>query len=431
MRKQITTLVLMVVLAGCVLPQKSIEPTLPAASTEASGDLTAVPTETTINALPTATQVVRATDLPTETPLPGATPTLAVVGPTDYPNGINPLTGLPVSNPANLRLSPALVSITNWPVEARPQAGLSFSPLVFELYIGEGSSRFLAMFYGDFPNKTTSANDTTAVDDAAVGPIRSGRLFYEPLRQLYHGFLVMASADPGVRANLSGYNIVFGSDAGNINSALIKVSQLEQIAKNSKIQVKPESLGGNVFNRTAPEGGKPAQRLWYAYNLYDQIFWRYNSLDGSYHRWQDNADAKTFIEATDRLNGKPLSFENVVVLFAPFHALSNVKINIDLQYIKHMPALLFRDGKMYEIFWTTESGPFERTSGMFRPIRYTDAQGNPIALKPGQTWVTLMEQFSPFYETGDSEAYLVQTRDKKAGTGNWVVKFTPPEIEAK
>jgi hypothetical protein len=44
-----------------------------------------------------------------------------------------------------------LVSISHFPVDARPQAGLSFAPYVFEIYITEGATRFLTAFYGQFP----------------------------------------------------------------------------------------------------------------------------------------------------------------------------------------------------------------------------------------------------------------------------------------
>ena len=74
---------------------------------------------------------------------------------------INPLTGLPVADSANLALPPALVSVANFPPTARPQAGLSFSPIVFELFIGEGMTRYLAIFYGDYPQasqRSFSAN---------------------------------------------------------------------------------------------------------------------------------------------------------------------------------------------------------------------------------------------------------------------------------
>src|SRR3972149_3701752 len=63
---------------------------------------------------------------------------------------LNPLTGLPVADPSLLELPALLVSISHFPVTARPQAGLSFAPYVFEIYITEGATRFLTAFYGEF-----------------------------------------------------------------------------------------------------------------------------------------------------------------------------------------------------------------------------------------------------------------------------------------
>jgi hypothetical protein len=50
-----------------------------------------------------------------------------------------------------LDLPAMLVSIAHFPPAARPQSGLSFAPFVFEVYITEGATRFLATFYGEFP----------------------------------------------------------------------------------------------------------------------------------------------------------------------------------------------------------------------------------------------------------------------------------------
>ena len=48
------------------------------------------------------------------------------------------------------------------PVTARPQAGPAFVPWIFELYIGEGTTRFMGVFYGDhlreIPNVTGGCN---------------------------------------------------------------------------------------------------------------------------------------------------------------------------------------------------------------------------------------------------------------------------------
>src|SRR5258706_16060120 len=85
--------------------------------------------------------------------------------PEDVPAGYNPLTGLPVSDPSTLNLPAVLISITNFPPSARPQAGLSFSPWVYEIYIAEGMTRYLATSHGDFPHSEKPLTGTCAVNN--------------------------------------------------------------------------------------------------------------------------------------------------------------------------------------------------------------------------------------------------------------------------
>src|ERR1043165_9234312 len=85
---------------------------------------------------------------PTSSPIPHSTQTAE---PILQLKTVNPLTGLPVADPTLLQLPALLVSISHFPVTARPQAGLSFAPYVFEIYITEGATRFLTTFYGEFP----------------------------------------------------------------------------------------------------------------------------------------------------------------------------------------------------------------------------------------------------------------------------------------
>jgi len=377
---------------------------------------------------------------PVPTPAPGGS----------NPSPINPLTGQTVGNPQNLNVPPALVSVTNWPPSARPQAGLSFSPIVFELYIGEGMSRFLAMFYGDFPSTVQnedgnssvnpgSGNPTVQGAEAAVGPIRSGRLPYESLRNIYNGFLVMSSAYKGVAANLNQHTNIFGSDQDDINSALIPVNQLETIAQSTQKQLGDAALSGMVFDANAPEGGKQIDRLWFIYNAIDMILWQYDPAIESFRRYQDQADGKTFNQFTDRLNGDPLTYENIILLYANHHGCTETAYDIDLMYINRAPAVLLRDGKAYNIYWTTANGEYERTTGKLRPIRFIDADGNPFPLKPGQTWVYLLPTGTPSWEAPNKEDIPVNTpqwvapnaqallynllNNKEPGSGNWVTRF--------
>jgi hypothetical protein len=348
---------------------------------------------------------------------------------------INPLTGLPVSNPSSLALPPALVSISNFPASTRPQAGLSSAPIVFETYIGEGMTRFLAIFYGDYPTQAVNAsgsqasgNQTTQdeASSAAIGPIRSGRISFEKIRKLYNGFLVMAGGYKGVLQSLNQYTNIYGSDKNDVNSAMLPVTQLEQIAQANAKKLDASALTGMSFNAQAPSNGKAGEVIWLPYSYYNQIFWRFNPDSGAYNRYQDNADAKTFIQATDRLTGQPLTFENVVILFANHEKISNTIFDINLRYIDRAPALLFRDGQVYKIFWTTANGGYEKQTGQMRPIRFIDAQGQPFPLKPGQTWIETVTPATYYFETADASTYYDLMKNKQPGSGVWAVRFMAP-----
>ncbi len=94
----------------------------------------------------------------------------------------NPLTGLPVSNPALLERRPIAIKVGNAPDYVRPQSGLSLADVVYEYYIEWGDSRFIAIYYGN--------------DSPHVGPVRSGRYFDEHITRMYNAFLVFKFADP-------------------------------------------------------------------------------------------------------------------------------------------------------------------------------------------------------------------------------------------
>jgi hypothetical protein len=449
------------------------------------------------------------------------------VGPDSFPAGYNPLTGQPVSDPSLLDLPAVLVSITNFPPSARPQSGLSYAPWVFELYIAEGMTRFLATFYGDFPQREpelkgsctvrsepfeqtstllgnrvwldkngnglqdpdepglggvcvnlydaatgnlladtstdlngyysfnvsqggayvlefvkpdglqfTSANIgddqrdsdadpasgrtaafTVAQDDgswdagflapagltlaeasgnpagaADVGPVRSGRLPYVYIRDAFqNSCLIYASATEQIRAQLRGCAMVFGNDGGNINSAMLDVTRLEKIAEENKRPSDNFNYSGNLFSEQPLAQGAPADEIQVYYSFLNQSQWKYDAASGKYLRYEDLADGSgNFRPALDRLNGQQLAYSNVIVLYAAHTVINPYIIDIRLGAGEKGKAVVFRDGQKYDVTWTTVSGEYEKSTGLRRPIRFLDANGNPFALKPGQSWVHLV-----------------------------------------
>lgn len=102
-------------------------------------------TETSVSSTPLPTQTFFATSTPQSLPYPTSN------GPDKFPEGYNPLTGLPVSDPARLEYPAILLSVSHFPPSARPQAGFSFMPFVYEYYITEGATRHVGVVYGEIP----------------------------------------------------------------------------------------------------------------------------------------------------------------------------------------------------------------------------------------------------------------------------------------
>ena len=182
-------------------------------------------------------------------------------------------------------------------------------------------------------------------------------------------------------------------------------------------------LNSNAFDPSPPPGGQPASDFWFIYNSLNMIHWQYDPLSGAYLRYQDQADGETFVLATDRLNGEPLTFENVIVLPADHRYCTEVAFDINLSYINRLPALLFRDGKMHEIYWTTKNEEYELTTGKVRPIRFVDENGDPFPLKPGQTWVHLVPFYSSYWESVRSNVLFDLINKLEPGSANWVMRY--------
>jgi hypothetical protein len=371
----------------------------------------------TSTSAPTRT-VAPSTPAPTDTPLPTAAAEVTYIpgpsGPETYPPGVNPLSGLPVEDPDRLLLPPALISVSNSPVTTRPQAGLSYAPLVFEIYIGEGATRFLALFYGDYPPA-----------GSAVKPIRSGRLPYETLRTIYNGWLAFAGASPRNLAGISQYQTITNK-TNDINGAEISAQDIERLSGEYVTAVGTPNLSGLRFDPQPPRSGKPAAKVWVDFSYTAQVFWHYNAEWGAYQRLQDSGPDTPLETATDRLNGEPLTIENLVVVFADYHWYDRLFFNIDLLYVKRHPALLFRDGQVYEIYWTTRNEDPEWQTGRLRPIRFVTYSGEPVPLKPGNTWVELVQLHASVYETTDTTAYNQLAANWEPGSGVWAVRHYIP-----
>ena len=129
----------------------------------------------------------------------------------------------------------------------------------------------------------------------------------------------------------------------------------------------------------------------------------------------DDADPQTaglVHPEVDRLTGRQLHFENVIVLYAQHDVISPTNLDIHLEHDWVGDALLFRDGRMYNIRWSTQSSAEEVLSEHRKPIQflYPD-DSTPFPLKPGHTWIIVVTPETPVTE---------QT------AGEWLLQFHQP-----
>jgi hypothetical protein len=311
---------------------------------------------------------------------------------------INPMTGSPVDDPGVLQRRPLLVSISNFPPTARPQAGLSFASHVYSTFIGFGMNRYVAVFYGDYAehlqeilaNRLAEGNN----DNFAIGPVRSGRVAFEDIKNQYpHALLITAGASPEVLSQLTNQVSVSGSSDESVNNTGVGADALGQLASGYPVDpLKYESL---VFDAAPPEGGESAEFVRIIYNYLNQNGWEYDPGSRTYLRSQDQADGSgELFPVTDKLTGEQLGFENVLVLWAEHSYLSPTVVQIKLSYVWDHFGLLYRDGQVYEIKWSTRNGK----------LMIYDGDGTPVPLKPGKTWFEVVS----FQTTWDRDKSIVR-----------------------
>ncbi len=257
--------------------------------------------------------------------------------------------------------------------------------------------------------------DIAALPPAEIGPIRSMRLPYEQLGRFFQGgCIVSASGDPKVLAQVPGCEYVLG-DNNSVNDAKINLTQLQTLAENNKPDY-PVNYSGNLFDANTPAGGSPASTLNVIWNWQNQSEFRYDPLSGAYQRFANTPNSPLdFTPQTDRLTGEQLLYDNVIVMYVDYTAYAETLMDINLPIGAMGRSDLFRNGQVYHIYWSTIAQQYEQETQHTRPIRFTDAQGNPFPLAPGHTWVHVFTTASVTYE-------------KNLGSGLWTGEFHAPIV---
>lgn len=298
--------------------------------------------------------------------------------------GINPLTGQPAANPADLERWPMVVKISNAPPLVRPQAGLGSADMVFEHLVEGGLTRFSAVFYGQAPTR--------------VGSIRSARLIDLELVPMFGGLLMFSGASTGVEERLNtadfagrlykavAYGLPYAWREEAIeapHNLFVNLAAIWELAAQEGNGSRP-ALSGLAFTSGPPAGGSvDGRRIDVRYPA-TRVVWEYDAALGLYRRTADgmaHLDGNTF---------QPITAANVVVVYAEHQDTDIVEsqwqgvtsFSTDIRLTPEGEAVLFRDGQRYSGRWA-------------RPARdgllgLWGVDGQRLDLKPGITWVQVV-----------------------------------------
>ncbi len=398
-KRALIGILLAILLVGC--GQATLTPT---------SQVTSKPITNTItpSAIPTDTATPTYTPTPTQSPTPTETPTPVVYGPTGFPENVDPLTGLPVSDPAVLDRRPVAVKINVVPrYSNRPPWGLSFADIVYDYYHNDGYSRFHAIFYGN--------------NASEAGPIRSARMLDYDLVHMYQSIFAYGSADPLINQRLM--NSDFGDRLlleGNTEpcppSGLDPFCRYEPQTKDLLVGDTAimsslvtswgvsngrQNLDGMLFDPQVPEAGVEGSKIFVRYSGDNYTRWDYDPTSGEYLRFQDDVfdtgQGEEYAPLTDRLNDQQISASNVVVVFARHEYYQQPPAEIiEILLSGTGTAYAFRDGQMYQVQWSRPT--------VNSVLTLTYADGTPFPFKPGVTWFQVVSDITPVSQD-DTQAW--------------------------
>lgn len=270
---------------------------------------------------------------------------------------------------------------------------------------------------GLIPSETAkpNPNDSVEMPIAEVGPIRSGRMLYADIGGFFrNSCLIYAFASPEVLELIP--QCVFVPHDVASGGAMMSLERMKKIAEDNKRLTRNDfNYSGNLFTEEAPSGGAPANQINVYVALLNQSGWAYDPLSGSWQRFVDNAkveNAGQLHPEIDRLTGRQLQFENIVVVIADHEVITPTNLDIHLDLGNGGYAYLFRDGKKYDIRWSLQAREYEKKTGRTRPLHFVNPDGSSAALKPGNIWIFVATPYSILSDKGD---------------GAWLLRYYPPQ----
>lgn len=270
---------------------------------------------------------------------------------------------------------PALAAKIENIAESRPQSGLAQADIVYEQPVEGGITRFIAIFH--------------CAGSDRIGPIRSARLVdAEVLPQFGVPLFAYSGGAGPVLEAISAASL---ADVSPANSGDAYVHDSARVAPHDLYAATGALLKAGRRDGTAPAAifaysGRLENRK--SFSRAPQINVNYSPAANVFWAW-DRA-SKTWLRSHDGTahtleDGTQVSADNIIVQLVEVTDSGIVDAagnpSPEVEVLGQGTAYIFRDGRVIEGTWTRGS--------VGDVTRFVDAQGNEIALAPGNTWIHL------------------------------------------
>ena len=312
------------------------------------------------------------------------------VGPWEYPYGISSLTGLPYPGEEALQRRNLIVKVSNWPPEVRPQHGLNQADLVFEYEAEGGVTRFAGIYRSQAPAKVGSVRSARLLDIELL-TMYAALLAYSGTSEPIHDIYLNAPFRPVLLSTSLGESCQRGgfcrdasiTSLGYEHTLFGDTGKMWELATLRNVN-HGYRANGLAFDLRPSEDGLPAGELYINWYQRTDVRWHY---DESSRRYIRHADGQPHLDAAD---GEQLWADNLVLLEAAHNRRPDLFTpgSIDESYEVALwgkgPVMIMREGQLYYGLW------WRQNQNRGEALRLIFPDGEPIPLKPGRTWLTIL-----------------------------------------
>jgi hypothetical protein len=279
-----------------------------------------------------------------------------------------------------------IAAMINNHIQARPTSNLIKADLVYEVLVESGITRFLAIYWGNDPNK--------------VGSMRSARQYYlewlspfDPLF-VYDGFASSNNPKVDAKGNIGKYAIksIYTAGAWRVTDRVAPHNEYFSTVKTWEIAQErgwegfPE-IESWKFKNDAPLENRNDRfrgKISFSHSEDYNVVWDYEKTTNRYYR---NIGG---IPDTDLETGQQITAKNIVIQEVAIQGPVDEYSRLIITTIGSGPAAILQDGKVIYGEWEKA----DRTSR----TRYYDNNSQEIEFNRGLTWISAVRQLGANFD---------------------------------